>query len=235
MGEVAPSLFSTGGYFKPVIDFVGASDTLEFAPTIDTIEAPVPALVSLVWRGLIVSGSSDENDGASISPVLAGGERLESPSPRPMFDKDHNDKFDSKIDVGIFLEYAPRSKAYRVFNKQTLVVEESINVTFDESNIGLQDNLPRDDDEIEEGMELLQLNYKPSMNAPIDGENINEQTQEELPKAWKFAPDHPKDQIIGSPSKGILTRSKAMSECGNVVFLSQIEPKRIDDALKDEF
>ena len=107
--------------------------------------------------------------------------------------KDYHDKFDSKINVGIFLGYAPRSKAYRVFNKRTLVVEESINVTFDESNVGLQDGLPRYDDEIEGEMELLQLNHKLSTEAPNDGEVKNEQNQEELPKDWKFAPDHPKD------------------------------------------
>ena len=69
--------------------------------------------------------------------------------------KDHHDKFDSKINISIFLGYAPRSKAYRVFNKRTLVVEKSINVTFDETNIGLQVVLPRKDDDIEGGLELL--------------------------------------------------------------------------------
>ena len=39
-------------------------------------------------------------------------------------------KFDSRSDEGIFLGYSERSKAYRVFNKRTLVVEESIHVEF---------------------------------------------------------------------------------------------------------
>ena len=47
--------------------------------------------------------------------------------------KDNLGKFDSKSDVGIFLGYSINSKAYRVFNKRTLVVEESMHVTFDES------------------------------------------------------------------------------------------------------
>ena len=37
-------------------------------------------------------------------------------------------KFDSKVDKGIFLRYSNTSKAYRVFNSRTLVVEESIHV-----------------------------------------------------------------------------------------------------------
>ena len=80
--------------------------------------------------------------------------------------KDHHDKFDSKIDVGIFLGYAPRSKAYRVFNKRSLVVEESINVTFDETNVGSQVVLPRkdnDEDDIEGGLDFLQINDTPSI------------------------------------------------------------------------
>ena len=34
----------------------------------------------------------------------------------------------------IFLGYASNARAYRVFNKKTLVVEESPHVIFDESN-----------------------------------------------------------------------------------------------------
>jgi hypothetical protein len=37
-------------------------------------------------------------------------------------------KFDSKSDEGIFLGYSTNSRAYRVFNKRTETVMESINV-----------------------------------------------------------------------------------------------------------
>ncbi|KAH9704832.1 Integrase catalytic domain-containing protein [Citrus sinensis] len=48
--------------------------------------------------------------------------------------KDNLGKFDPKSNVGIFLGYSNSSKAYRVYNKNTLVVEESMHVIFDESN-----------------------------------------------------------------------------------------------------
>ena len=48
--------------------------------------------------------------------------------------KDNLGKFDSKDDERIFLGYSTSSKAYRVFNKRTLVVEESMHVVFYESN-----------------------------------------------------------------------------------------------------
>ena len=37
--------------------------------------------------------------------------------------KDNLGKFDAKSNVGIFLGYSSSSKAYRVFNKKTMVVE----------------------------------------------------------------------------------------------------------------
>ncbi|GAV66778.1 hypothetical protein CFOL_v3_10288, partial [Cephalotus follicularis] len=44
--------------------------------------------------------------------------------------KDNLGKFDVKSDEGIFLGYYLNSKAYRVFNKKTLIIEESIHVLF---------------------------------------------------------------------------------------------------------
>ncbi|XP_070054110.1 uncharacterized protein [Nicotiana tomentosiformis] len=43
-------------------------------------------------------------------------------------------KFDDKSDEGIFLGYSPHSKAYKVFNKRNICVEENVHVIFDESN-----------------------------------------------------------------------------------------------------
>ena len=60
--------------------------------------------------------------------------------------KDNLGKFDAKSSVGIFLGYSLSSKAYRVFNKKTMVVEESIHVVFDESNDSLERRENIDDD-----------------------------------------------------------------------------------------
>jgi len=43
-------------------------------------------------------------------------------------------KFDPRSDESIFLGYSSHNKAYKVFNKQTLYVEESVHVLFDETN-----------------------------------------------------------------------------------------------------
>jgi len=48
--------------------------------------------------------------------------------------KDNLGKFDAKSDEGIFLGYSTNSKAFRIYNKRTMIIEESIHVVFYETN-----------------------------------------------------------------------------------------------------
>ncbi|KAI3696663.1 hypothetical protein L6452_29123 [Arctium lappa] len=48
-------------------------------------------------------------------------------------DKDDLGKFSPKADEGMFIGYSQHAKAYRVYNKRTKTVVESVNVTFDEA------------------------------------------------------------------------------------------------------
>nr|GEY84656.1 retrovirus-related Pol polyprotein from transposon TNT 1-94 [Tanacetum cinerariifolium] len=47
---------------------------------------------------------------------------------------DHEDlgKFDAKADIGIFVGYAPAKKAFKIYNRRTHIISETIHVTFDE-------------------------------------------------------------------------------------------------------
>ncbi|GJZ35414.1 retrovirus-related pol polyprotein from transposon TNT 1-94 [Tanacetum coccineum] len=47
---------------------------------------------------------------------------------------DHEDlgKFDAKADIGIFIGYAPAKKAFRIYNRRTQIITETIHVMFDE-------------------------------------------------------------------------------------------------------
>ena len=56
--------------------------------------------------------------------------------------------FDVRFNEGIFLGYSTLSKAYRVFNKNSLIAEESIHVVFDES-IAKPKDLDEEDDKVE--------------------------------------------------------------------------------------
>ena len=73
--------------------------------------------------------------------------------------KERLENFNTKSDETIFLSYSSSNKAFRVFNKRTLVVEESIHIVFDETN-----DLPSrksedidDADPLIEGMKELTL------------------------------------------------------------------------------
>ena len=45
---------------------------------------------------------------------------------------------------------------------------------------------------------------------------------------------HPKDVILGDPSRGVTTRSSLRNTCEHAAFISQIEPQSFADAENDE-
>ena len=81
--------------------------------------------------------------------------------------KDALGKFDPRSDEAIFLGYSSHSKAYKVFNKRTLCVEESVHVLFDESN-SLSENGVQDEDF------ELGLNKKDCLSNHEQGKNLQE-------------------------------------------------------------
>ena len=79
-------------------------------------------------------------------------------------EKDNLEKFDAKSDEAIFLGYSSSNKAYRVFNKRTLTVEEFIYVTFNEDILLSLENHECEDNDtttIEKNIEDLSLQEKP--------------------------------------------------------------------------
>ncbi|GKF28436.1 retrovirus-related pol polyprotein from transposon TNT 1-94, partial [Tanacetum coccineum] len=48
----------------------------------------------------------------------------------PTNDNDDLGKLDAKADIGIFVGYAPAKKAFRIYNKRTQKIIETIHVTF---------------------------------------------------------------------------------------------------------
>ena len=128
--------------------------------------------------------------------------------------KDNLGKFDSKSDEAIFLGYSMTSKAFRVFNKRTLVVEESVHVVFDEFNDPSFQDVSRNAG-IEEEFENLETSQKIQ---ETQGENIEKGIQLEvilpqiedqmetqvqngksssLPRKWRYIHNHPTNLIKG--------------------------------------
>ncbi|GKG00341.1 hypothetical protein Tco_0302031, partial [Tanacetum coccineum] len=50
----------------------------------------------------------------------------------PTNDSEDLGKFQAKADIGIFVGYAPSRKGYRIYNKRTRRLMETIHITFDE-------------------------------------------------------------------------------------------------------
>ena len=61
----------------------------------------------------------------------------------------------------------------------------------------------------------------------------NASNQMQVLQPTNVARDHPLDSIISDISRGVQTRSRSASFCEYFSFVSSIEPKKIDEALKD--
>jgi len=59
--------------------------------------------------------------------------------------KDSLGKFDAKANEAIFLGYSLHDKAYSVFNKRTLTIEEFVHVVCDKTNSFVQENYLEED------------------------------------------------------------------------------------------
>ncbi|GJU31407.1 putative ribonuclease H-like domain-containing protein [Tanacetum coccineum] len=72
---------------------------------------------------------------------------------------DHLDKFDGKADEGFFVGYSINSKAFRVFNSRTRIVEENLHVQFSENTPNIAGSGPNWLFDIDALTKLM--NYKP--------------------------------------------------------------------------
>ena len=66
---------------------------------------------------------------------------------------------------------------------------------------------------------------------PNDQASASNQVQ--MLQPTNIARDHPLDTIIGDISRGVQTRSRLASFCEHFSFVSSIEPKKIEEALRD--
>jgi hypothetical protein len=177
------------------------------------------------------------------------------------------------------LGYSTTSKAYRVWNLASGILEEVHDVEFDETNGSQEEDENLDDvrgTQLAKAMKKMDIgdirprevievdDYKdqvlsnPNVQAsgshhqnqastssqgqdqqqvastsslPSDQSNTSNQVQ--VLQSTNIARDHPLDSIIGDISRGVQTRSRLASFCEYFSFVSSIELKKIDEALKD--
>src|ERR1044072_1667541 len=118
--------------------------------------------------------------------------------------KDHLGKFDSKAQKCILLRYSERSKGYRIYNKETLIVEESIHVRFD-------DKLDSDKSKLVEKLADLEITFpepgdkakspeakEPEAHIPEASTSEDGTSDQPLLRRTRARASHPEELILGS-------------------------------------
>ncbi|GJY15920.1 retrovirus-related pol polyprotein from transposon TNT 1-94 [Tanacetum coccineum] len=141
--------------------------------------------------------------------------------------KDYLTKFDPKSYKGVFLGYSQNSKAYIILNKHTRKIEESLNVTFDETPPPAKTS-PLVDDDLDEEEAIREIEKKNLEN------NVEDETLEiDEVVNIKESRNHPLEKVIGNLNQRTL-RSQAQNQSNFYCFISTIEPKNVNEALGDE-
>jgi hypothetical protein len=169
-------------------------------------------------------------------------------------DRENLGKFDTKSDEGIFLGYATNSRAYRVFSKRTETVMEFINVVIDDEEI--QRPISREENQLDSvdvsvaPTDIIKSSLNVSPDEPPSSpttSNITPTTSEDEdtpanpPKRSWVKHNNPPQQLLGTIDEGRRLRSRVIQPTGEVAnkgsysyYLTQTEPKKVDEALQDE-
>nr|GFC54944.1 Gag-Pol polyprotein [Tanacetum cinerariifolium] len=139
-----------------------------------------------------------------------------------------------KGDACIFVGYSTQSRAYRVFNKRTRVIVETIHVNFDELPQMASDHVSSDLAPECQRMELEHDSLSPGLqdkretsSRHVDSSNINTFYQHH-PSEHRWTKDHPLEQVIGNPSQSVRTRRQLESDGEMCMFALTEELHQFD-------
>nr|GFA05850.1 retrovirus-related Pol polyprotein from transposon TNT 1-94 [Tanacetum cinerariifolium] len=164
-------------------------------------------------------------------------------------------KLKAKRDIEVFVGYSKEPVAFRIYNKRTRKIHESMNVNFYEIS-----KMASKQFSLEPG--LSNLNEKEKSSNPsvsqvskmskIDLENLFHNFYDEYFDSSKImksltmnvetsineevfheTKDHLLHKIIGDPKSSVRTRVQLANSCLFSCLLSSIEPANVDEALKD--
>ncbi|KAG9442456.1 hypothetical protein H6P81_018310 [Aristolochia fimbriata] len=158
-------------------------------------------------------------------------------------------KFVARSNEGIFLGYSTKSRAYRVYNKRTRVIMESVNVTvFDDDSQSQRTDedlvTPSSQTQNDTIPEVISVSkgvpeshnddtIEPNVDTPIpDHSGVTKSPSSRIQK------NHPTEAIIGDLHEGVKTRGIDVNYRDMVRFVyytSSQEPKKIEEALNDEY
>nr|GEX37126.1 retrovirus-related Pol polyprotein from transposon TNT 1-94 [Tanacetum cinerariifolium] len=113
---------------------------------------------------------------------------------------DHLGKFDTKDDDGFFVRYSVNSKAFRVFNSRTRIVEETSHITFLENKPNIAGSGPNwlfDIDTL-----TISMNYKPVVTGNQSNGSVGKTRVETVPdKDYILLPLWTQDPLLSFSSK----------------------------------
>ncbi|GJT13621.1 retrovirus-related pol polyprotein from transposon TNT 1-94 [Tanacetum coccineum] len=125
------------------------------------------------------------------------------------------------------LGYSQNSKTYIILNKHTRKIEESLNVTFNETPPPSKTSPLVDDDLDEE--EEIKVTEKKNLENDIENETLE---IDEIVNI-KESRNHPLENVIGNLNQRTL-RSQAQNQSNFFCFISTIEAKNVNEALTNE-
>ena len=156
-------------------------------------------------------------------------------------------KFDSRSDEGIFLGYSSTSKAYRVYNKRTKKVMDTINVVIDEASKSGSEKiceeipkeiLPPKPKVVQEivDQELASPSTLSVVEVSVDiPTSLDFKSHEEKRPSLRIKLNHPPEVIVGNMNE-LTLRKCIVDKCvANFVsyscYLLQVEPTKFEEAL----
>ncbi|GJW36346.1 putative ribonuclease H-like domain-containing protein [Tanacetum coccineum] len=140
---------------------------------------------------------------------------------------DHIGKFYGKADEGFFIGYSTNSKAFRVFNSRTRIVEENLHVKFSEETPNIAGNGPNWFFDID--AQTISMNYKPivARNQP----NGNAGTKENIDAGQDGKKIVPDQEYILLP---LLTTDLSLSKSSQDSLDAGLKPSREEEKMESK-
>nr|GFA12589.1 hypothetical protein [Tanacetum cinerariifolium] len=130
-------------------------------------------------------------------------------------DREDIGKLGAKGDIGFFIGYSADSCAYRIYNRRTKRIMETMNVSFDELL----------------AMAFEQRSSKPGLQSMTSGH-----ISSGLDLTYAPSTITTQQPSKGEPSRPVLTRNQLRSDrdmCMYTLSVSTIEPKNVKEAMTD--
>nr|GEV36576.1 retrovirus-related Pol polyprotein from transposon TNT 1-94 [Tanacetum cinerariifolium] len=164
----------------------------------------------------------------------------------PKNDRKDIEKLGAKGDIGFFIGYSPDSCTYRVYNRRTKKIMETMNVSFDElsamafeqrsSKPGLQSMTSG---QISSGLDLTYASSTITIQQPTKGEldllfkamyddyiGGQPSAASRTVSVAQAPQDHPLEKVLGKPSRPVLTRNQLRSD--GDMYMYALTFKRLD-------